>query len=198
MKMDSIKKHLKPYSIYEKRKTTINHAFASAIAPYDEFNPELIKQALEPFGLDPEKLECVYCGGPAQTWDHLVGLVQDSEFNGYGHQIGNLVPCCRECNSSKGSRDWKEFIKNLELQQKLETYLKTYATPIEMDEIRRLKDEDDEFKKDYDNFIKKRDEILKLMQEADEIAKRIRDKILKLIQLKRQKHNACTTSTTSD
>jgi hypothetical protein len=37
MKKQSIKFHLSPYPIYQKRKATINHAFASAIAPVDEY-----------------------------------------------------------------------------------------------------------------------------------------------------------------
>jgi hypothetical protein len=36
MKKRSIRFHLSPYSILKKRKTTINHAFASAIGPVDE------------------------------------------------------------------------------------------------------------------------------------------------------------------
>jgi len=36
MKKESIKKHLKAYSVFGKRNSTINHAFASAIAPFDE------------------------------------------------------------------------------------------------------------------------------------------------------------------
>jgi hypothetical protein len=36
MKRESIRNHLRPYSILGRRRITINHAFASAIAPYDE------------------------------------------------------------------------------------------------------------------------------------------------------------------
>jgi 5-methylcytosine-specific restriction endonuclease McrA len=39
---------------------------------------------------------CVYCGGPAQSVDHVVPLVR-----GGTNYEGNLVPCCRRCNSSK-------------------------------------------------------------------------------------------------
>lgn len=39
---------------------------------------------------------CVYCGAGADTIDHVVPLVQ-----GGGHELGNVVPACRSCNSSK-------------------------------------------------------------------------------------------------
>ena len=38
MKIKSIKNHLQPYSILGKRQTTINHAFASAIASLEVNN----------------------------------------------------------------------------------------------------------------------------------------------------------------
>src|SRR5687767_8294859 len=112
MNKKSIKTHLKSYSIFQKRKTTINHAFASALAPADSYEDEILSDALECLGQDSNKdLRCVYCDNEAQTWDHLIGLVKDSELRGYGHQIGNLVPCCKSCNSKKGSKDWKLFLR---------------------------------------------------------------------------------------
>jgi len=41
--------------------------------------------------------ECVYCGGEQTGWDHVIPLSR-----GGAHTEGNLVPCCRPCNSSKG------------------------------------------------------------------------------------------------
>jgi hypothetical protein len=50
---------------------------------------------------------CVYCGrAKAQTWDHLFALVKNNEPSGYGHMYGNLMPACKECNSTKGNKDW--------------------------------------------------------------------------------------------
>jgi hypothetical protein len=61
MKIDSIKAHLQPYSIMKKRQTTINHAFASAIAPSDAYDAKTVKEAVAMLGQDPEKdLLCVY------------------------------------------------------------------------------------------------------------------------------------------
>jgi hypothetical protein len=50
MKKEDIKRHLNTYSIYNKRRTTINHAFASAIAPSDNYDEKKISEALE-FGV---------------------------------------------------------------------------------------------------------------------------------------------------
>jgi hypothetical protein len=46
----SIRSHLAPYSIFSKRKTTIAHAFASALAPSDEFDKEKVEAALKELG----------------------------------------------------------------------------------------------------------------------------------------------------
>jgi 5-methylcytosine-specific restriction endonuclease McrA len=42
---------------------------------------------------------CIYCAGPCETVDHVVPLQQ-----GGTNYEGNLVPCCRRCNGSKGAR----------------------------------------------------------------------------------------------
>ena len=95
MKLADIKPHLRPYSIVQRRKTTINHAFASALAPCDEYDEERLKQAMAALGqTDLNDLRCVYCGAGGETWDHLVGLVKNSELHGYGHQVGNLAGRC--------------------------------------------------------------------------------------------------------
>ncbi len=107
----SIRSHLAPYSIFSKRKATVAHAFASALAPSDEYDEEKIEAALNALGQkDLKQLSCVYCENQTQTWDHLENRVKAGKPNGYGHQIGNLVPCCRDCNSQKGGKPFREFI----------------------------------------------------------------------------------------
>lgn len=44
-------------------------------------------------------VRCAYCPALANTIDHAVPLVR-----GGTNYEGNLVPCCRSCNSSKGGR----------------------------------------------------------------------------------------------
>ena len=48
---------------------------------------------------------CTYCGAACETVDHIVPLVR-----GGTNYEGNLTPCCRRCNGSKGGRtilEWK-------------------------------------------------------------------------------------------
>ncbi len=111
MKKQDIKRYLQDYSIYGRRKTTINHAFASAISVSDSYDDEKMDNALRILGEDPEiDLNCIYCGRPAETWDHVMATVKKGKYSGHGHQIGNLVPCCKDCNSKKGNKDWKAFL----------------------------------------------------------------------------------------
>jgi 5-methylcytosine-specific restriction endonuclease McrA len=58
---------------------------------------------------------CHYCGRsipPKElTMDHVVPLVR-----GGRSTKGNVVPCCKECNSRKKSllpMEWEEYLKNI-------------------------------------------------------------------------------------
>lgn len=116
MQYHSIRSHLRPYSITGRRKTTINHAFASAIAPCDAFNEASVREAIVLLGQDPDlDLRCSYCGAVAETWDHVFATVSASEFSGHGHRLGNLLPCCKTCNSKKGNKHWLAYILSLRL-----------------------------------------------------------------------------------
>lgn len=49
---------------------------------------------------------CFYCGNLGGEVDHVIPLTR-----GGSHSIGNLVPACRTCNSSKNNRlimEWKK------------------------------------------------------------------------------------------
>ena len=180
MKIESIKKHLSPYSIYQKRHTTIAHAFASALAPVDGYDEARLLKALNAFGQeDEDDIRCVYCEKPAQTWDHLVCLVRKGELNGYGHQIGNLVPSCKDCNSSKGAKDFRVFVagltslsdaqkkrllSRLEDHQQLAKPFKAGESPADIQaKVNQLK------------ALKA--EIFELMKKADAIASEIKQKV---------------------
>nr|CCA87186.1 hypothetical protein RALSY_mp30506 [Ralstonia syzygii R24] len=171
----SIISHLKPYSIFKKRRTTIAHAFASALAPTDFYEEDKVQVALQALGQDPDSLHCVYCFRPAQTWDHLFNLVKGGESNGYGHQIGNLVPCCRDCNSSKGGKPFEAYIDGLhtlseESRAKVKARLRAHSELARMNRARPSPSERALLQK-YRNI---QNQVLALLQEADACAEDIR------------------------
>ena len=178
MKIESIKKHLSPYSIYQKRHTTIAHAFASALAPVDGYDEARLLKALKAFGQeDEDDIRCVYCERPAQTWDHLVCLVKKGELNGYGHQIGNLVPSCKDCNSSKGAKDFRVFVAGLHslsdaqkkrLLSRLENH-QQLAKPF------KAGDSPADIQKKLDQLKALKSQIFELMKQADVIASEIKE-----------------------
>jgi hypothetical protein len=181
VRKEDIKRHLRTYSVYDKRSTTISHAFASAIAPTDQYNDDLLCGALRFLGQNPEdELTCVFCAAPAQTWDHLVGLVKAGELRGFGHQIGNLVPCCKGCNSEKGNKEFAVFINSsnringdkTELIRLLRSYQRRFAKEINLSELQR------KLPNEYAEFQSVKQEIFELMKKADEIAKQLRDRIV--------------------
>lgn len=178
MKKESVKNHLKTYSIVQKRRTTLNHAFASAIAPTERYNAARVRDAIIALGQDPdEDLSCVYCGAPATTWDHLVGLVENSQLRGYGHQLGNLVPSCSRCNEKKGAKDWKEFVRSSEGSpqlaatkiEMLEAYLNRFAARVDLDRVKRMRPAE------WRRYEEVRSEIDRLMTEADTLAASLRE-----------------------
>lgn len=169
MNKTSIKSHLRKYSIFQKRSTTINHAFASAMAPVDEYSEEKIDTILSELEcLKDGQIYCVYCGlVEAQTWDHLFALVKNNEPSVYGHRYGNLVPCCKDCNSKKGNKDWaiaNESINANNPEQKtkvnrvISSHIKKYPPN------GRLVSDDQ--KKKVSGIKEK---ILKLMKDADNV-----------------------------
>lgn len=184
MKKQSIKSHLAPYSIAKKRTTTINHAFASGVAPNDEYDKKIIDSALKTLKQNPDKnLSCAYCGSPAETWDHVFGLVKDYRYYGFGHVIGNLLPCCKNCNSEKGNKNWREFL-NTKIRNKqkrgriisiLENYFKKYLpSKYGYEDIAKL------CSSEIMQYEKLRKRVITTLEEADTIAKVIREKILKI------------------
>lgn len=176
MRFDDIKRHLAPYTIYTRRKTTVNHAFAAAIAPSDDFDFDAVRHAIRLLGQNPEEeLRCAYCDAHADTWDHVFATVRESVFSGAGHRIGNLLPCCKPCNSKKGNRGWDSFIT-----------LRENAGPLRDARIARIRRYLEELfavdvvptaLPEYTRYLEIRDEVLRLMKEADAIAASIRTKM---------------------
>ena len=182
MRIDDIKKHLRPQSILTGRRSTLRGAFAKAIAPIEPFDRDRVAEVMRSLEQNPdEDLLCVYCDGPAQTWDHLIaetwGSLLASEGDvanhGFGHQVGNLVPACGACNARKRSLPWDEFL-TLELKDDekrarksalLAAYQDKYLVPS------NVAQRDPGKWQEYKGILKK---ILDLMGEADILAKELR------------------------
>ncbi|WP_285268924.1 HNH endonuclease [Kaistella rhinocerotis] len=169
MKINTIKNFLKPYSIFENRKTTINHAFANGLARNGIYDEGDVKQALKLLGQVPSRILCVYCNKKAETWDHLQALVMKGEYGGFGNVLGNLVPACKKCNSAKGNKDWRKFVKGLaiddesklKITDQLEQYVDHYK-------ISPSNFSDSVIAGNLKNLDRIKKEIFRLMQEADE------------------------------
>lgn len=178
MKLQSIKSHLKPYSIVAKRATTVAHAFASAIAPTDEYDHQLVGEAINVLGQsDPNNLDCVYCSRPAETWDHLTSLVKDKQPHGFGHQIRNLVPCCKRCNSMKRGDSYPKYIDTLVALSKkeraqLKGRLTRYLKKAKMVDPRK---DTVAIKELLAKYQKAQEKVLATFRAADRLAKEIRE-----------------------
>lgn len=185
MKKHSIKRHLKSYSIIKERKTTISHAFASALSIPDEFEIDQVSQAIRLLEQNPDDdLFCAYCGKEAETWDHINAIVLNGEFSGNGHQINNLIPCCKTCNSQKGNKNWEEFLRKknnqsptVDLEKRIKR-IKNYIGDNNVNLLERINEHCPEL---LVNFQIKKEEVLNLLQEADEIAKNIRNIIREIL-----------------
>ena len=173
MRYSDVKRHLQPYVMVTKRKTTINHAFASAVAPCDEYDSQRIRSAIVDLGQDPDlELDCVYCGKPAETWDHVFATVKKSVFSGHGHRMGNLLPCCKPCNSKKGNRSWQAYLSTLLIpdadresrQGLIASYLEKHHVLDDLPAVHC----------DYEELGRIRSQVLALLAEGDVIAARIR------------------------
>ncbi|ODP36562.1 HNH endonuclease [Sphingomonas turrisvirgatae] len=173
MRFKSIASHLRPYRMLASRLTTINHMFAAAIAPHDPYDEAHVREAVSLLGNDPDDdLSCAYCGAPAETWDHVFATVKNSRFSGHGHRLGNLLPCCKSCNSRKGNKAWQAHLSSLPMDDVersrrsacIERYLDTYG------QIDLLA----EPTPDHVRLDELRAQVLSLVAEADEVASRIR------------------------
>jgi len=174
MNYRTLKAHLRPYEMVKRRRTTINHAFAAAVAPHDEYEDERIRAALLVLGQDPDHpLACAYCGEAAQTWDHVEATVRNREFSGHGHRLGNLLPCCKPCNSAKGNRSWADFMATLAScsahvtrTAAIRRYLETYT----------VRDDLDPNVPEMVQLLEIRDLVLLLMKKGDDLAATIRER----------------------
>ena len=73
--------------------------------------------------------KCAYCGREMKnlTQDHLIPLSK-----GGNYTKGNIVPCCRSCNSSKNNKDFitwyrKQKFYSIKRENKILSYISKYA-----------------------------------------------------------------------
>ena len=173
MHYSTIRNHLKPYVIVARRKSTISHAFAAAIAPSDMYSEVQVRAAMTDLAMNPdEDLMCAYCGAKAQTWDHVYATVRNTHFSGFGHRLGNLLPCCKSCNSSKGNKDWDRFLNGLALSPDLHLARRTKITA----HLARyfVQDVIPDHLPEYKQLLEIKQQVMELLAQADELAKIIR------------------------
>ncbi|MEG8021641.1 HNH endonuclease [Sphingomonas aerolata] len=156
-----------------RRRTTVNHAFAAAVAPSDAYDEATVSEAMLVLGLEPSgDLDCAYCGEPADTWDHIFATVQNSRFSGHGHRLGNLLPCCKPCNSKKGNKPWQTHIRSLlmndEVRAERERLIAEFVARYSVIELAVVDTPD------HERLEAIRLQVLALLAEGDEIAARIR------------------------
>jgi hypothetical protein len=173
MNYASIGQHLRPYIIVARRRTTINHAFAAAIAPADTYEGSRVRGAMTALRQDPDDaLRCAYCGALADTWDHVFATVRASMFSGHGHRLGNLLPCCKPCNSKKGNKSWMQHLNSLDLDhEKLKERVEVIQAFLD---VYGVVDAAPEHSPEYVELQKIREQVLILLQHADHLATIIR------------------------
>jgi 5-methylcytosine-specific restriction endonuclease McrA len=173
MRLKSIASHLRSYRMLARRRTTINHMFAAAVAPHDLFDEARVREAVALLGNDPDSdLVCAYCGEQAETWDHVFATVKDSRFSGHGHRLGNLLPCCKPCNSQKGNKPWKTHLDALPLSEQERAHREALIDRY-IGAFGRVDDEVAQTS-DHERLDAIRGQILDLIAEGDEVAARIR------------------------
>jgi hypothetical protein len=93
------------------RISTIVNAFSNSL--YDPWSSGLYCAEIEEKKkrlLNYDGLTCVYCRvRPAKTEDHFVPLIRDKKPTTFVSCSSNMIPCCKECNSSKGGKLFEEW-----------------------------------------------------------------------------------------
>lgn len=68
---------------------------------FDKGRPSDLRTSQWLYLLVVYETRCAYCGGTADTMDHIVPLE-----NGGGTTKTNVLPCCDACNQAKGTAVW--------------------------------------------------------------------------------------------
>lgn len=157
------------------RTSTIARSMACTIATITSCTEDKEKEWLDIFDPNNEGLTCAYCGEKATHLDHLFPLIKDGFPTGYGTEPGNLVPCCGNCNQSKGNKNWKDYIEQInknkvDAQKRIDNINKLLGNDILKPQKRKFDEE----------FIKKWEAIKSKCNDALRKAQRSLEKLIKL------------------
>jgi hypothetical protein len=162
------------------RSSSITNAFINAALPYVKLSEVQKLKILHFLEIEPENVECAYCGDVATEWDHFFPTIKDRKETGYFTEAGNLVPACGKCNQSKGNKDWLIWInsdaplspksrgvKNLERRIRLlSDFASTFpAQKIDLSAVRHTNEW-----KQYESLM---EDIIQKLKSADEMAKHL-------------------------
>ena len=165
------------------RISTVTNSFVQSILPRTILSEEDLTTLRTTLRQDEEyELQCVYCGAKATEWDHLLPLVSARRPSGHLNVLGNLVPACGPCNHSKGSQDWRKWMRGSarnsptsrsvryldERIERLTNYSKLLGPPKSVD-LSALYDPEK-----YATYWTKLEEIERLMREAQSLADELR------------------------
>ena len=120
------------------RTTTIRGAFVlsilSNINTDTKISEEDLNSHLKVLNMTKATICCAYCGGEFNSWDHINALVKDKAPSGYINEINNLIPSCSACNSSKGGKEWYEWMnaKKGRMKKIYDNDRKSYEKRIEL------------------------------------------------------------------
>lgn len=165
------------------RASSITNAFIAAVMPIHAPTAEEVQKALAILGMTADTVSCAYCGGRKTEWDHLNPFVSSREPTGFFTSIYNLVPACGKCNQSKGNRPWLEWMK-----------AKHAALPDFKRRVERLRQYEEWGKiapiaikallgaEEWDSYMKMCGQIIRLMQDAELEARRLRSKLEKALE----------------
>ena len=179
-----------PTKIYlNQRKSSIVNAFFNGIIPVKKPSKKEIEEHKKVLGMSNSEYKCIYCGNEATTQDHLNALVRDKKPTGYITELANLVPSCTGCNSSKGNKDWRTFIKYLYENDKLNNSKKSINSNQYMKALKKLEKfesfykpkkldlESEPFKKLFKIHIANLNKVLSLLDKSVETERLLAKKL---------------------
>jgi hypothetical protein len=104
----------------------------------------------------------------------VFATVKNSHFSGHGHRLGNLLPCCKSCNSAKGNKEWRDFLASLNQSNgnnkaaHIENFLTKYS----------VADSIPTHSKEYEQLLHIKQQVMELLTEADQLAQTIREQTI--------------------